>query len=95
MQGAAPRGRENFAIEFKQKYQVIEGTVQGFERSADVRDPRIDGERVLFTIVDNTDFAHRVRYEGRVKGDTMEGTLRGEGSAPRGVHRWRAVRAQP
>jgi hypothetical protein len=95
VQGAAPSGRENFAIEFKQNYQVIEATVQGFERRADVRDSRIDGERVLFTIVDNADFAHRVRYEGRVKGDTLEGTLRGEGSAPRGVHKWRAVRAQP
>jgi hypothetical protein len=95
VQGAAPSGRENFAIEFKQNYQVIEATVQGFERRTDVRDSRIDGERVLFTIVDNADFAHRVRYEGRVKGDTLEGTLRGEGSAPRGVHKWRAVRAQP
>jgi hypothetical protein len=95
VQGAAPRGRENFEIEFKQKYQAVEATVQGFERPADVRDARIDGERILFTVVDNADFAHRVRYEGRVRGNVMDGTLRGDGSAPRGEHRWRAVRAQP
>jgi len=95
VQGTAPRGREEFEIEFKQKYQEVEGTVRGFERPAAMRDARIDGGRILFTVVDDADFAHRVRYEGKVSGSAMEGVLRGDGSAPRGEFKWRATRAAP
>jgi ubiquinone/menaquinone biosynthesis C-methylase UbiE len=95
VKGAAPRGRQAFEIEFKQKYQELEGTVRGFERPALVRDARVDGDRVLFTVIDDADFAHRVRYEGKVSGNAISGLLRGDGSAPRGEHKWRAVRAQP
>jgi ubiquinone/menaquinone biosynthesis C-methylase UbiE len=95
VKAAAPRGRETFEIEFKQKYQELEATVRGLERPALVRDARIDGDRVLFTVVDDADFAHRVRYEGKVSGKAISGLLRGDGSAPRGEHKWRAVRAAP
>jgi SAM-dependent methyltransferase len=92
VKAAAPRGRQTFEIEFKQKYQELEATVRGFERPAAVRDARIDGDRVLFTVVDDADFAHRVRYEGKVSGNAISGLLRGDGSAPRGEHKWRAVK---
>lgn len=95
VRAAEPDGREDFEIEFKQKYQVVEATVRGLERPAAVSDARIDGDRILFTIVDNADYAHRVRYEGRVTADVVEGVLRGDGSAPRSAHKWRAVRAKP
>jgi ubiquinone/menaquinone biosynthesis C-methylase UbiE len=93
VKAAAPRGRQTFEVEFKQKYQVLEGTVRRFERPAVVHDARVDGDRVLFTVVDDADFAHRVRYEGKVSGNAISGVLRGDGSAPRGEHKWRAVRA--
>jgi ubiquinone/menaquinone biosynthesis C-methylase UbiE len=95
VKAAAPRGRQTFEVEFKQKYQELEGTARGFARPALVRDARIDGDRVMFTVVDDADFAHRVRYEGKVSGNAISGLLRGDGSAPRGEHKWRAVRAQP
>jgi ubiquinone/menaquinone biosynthesis C-methylase UbiE len=95
VKAAAPRGRQTFEVEFKQKYQVLEGTVRGFERPAVVGDARVDGDRVLFTVVDDADFAHRVRYEGTVSGNAISGLLRGEGSAPRGEHKWRAVKLAP
>ncbi|HKA38611.1 MAG TPA: 50S ribosomal protein L11 methyltransferase [Burkholderiales bacterium] len=93
VKAAAPRGRQSFEVEFKQKYQELEGTVRGFERPAAVQDARVDGDRVLFTVVDDADFAHRVRYEGKISGNVISGLLRGDGSAPRGEHKWRAVRA--
>src|SRR5262245_46150886 len=93
VKAAAPRGRQSFEVEFKQKYQELEGTVRGFERPAAVQDARVDGDRVLFTVVDDADFAHRVRYEGKISGNVISGLLRGYGSAPRGEHKWRAVRA--
>jgi len=95
VKGEAPRGRQSFEVEFKQKYQELEATVRGFERPAVVRDARIDGDRLLFTVVDDADFAHRVRYEGTVSGNAISGLLRGDGSAPRGEHKWRATRAAP
>ena len=95
VEAATPPGRRAFEIEFRQKYQTAEATARGLARAAEVHDVRIDGERILFTIVDNADFAHRVRYEGRVKGGVIEGTLQGDGSAPRGAHKWRAVRVSP
>jgi ubiquinone/menaquinone biosynthesis C-methylase UbiE len=95
VKAAAPRGRQTFEVEFKQKYQELEGTVRGFERPAMVRDAQVDGDRVLFTVVDDADFAHRVRYEGKVSGNAISGLLRGDGSAPRGEHKWRAVKAAP
>ena len=95
VKAAAPRGRQAFEVEFKQKYQELEGAVRGFARPALVRDARIDGDRVMFTVVDDADFAHRVRYEGKVNGNAISGLLRGDGSAPRGEHEWRATRAAP
>ena len=95
VRAAAPRGRQNFEVEFRQKYQELEATVRGFERPAAVSDARIDGDRLQFTVVDNADFAHRVRYEGKVNGNAISGLLRGDGSAPRGEHKWRAVKASP
>ena len=95
VKAAAPRGRQNFEIEFKQKYQELTAAVKGFDRPAAVRDARVEGDRLQFTVVDEADFAHRVRYEGKVSASGISGLLRGDGSAPRGEHKWRAVRAQP
>lgn len=41
------------------------------------------------------DFAHRLRFEDRVSGNTMEGAVRGDGTAPRCEQKWRASRASP
>jgi ubiquinone/menaquinone biosynthesis C-methylase UbiE len=95
VKAAAPRGRQTFEVEFKQKYQELVATVRGFERPATVRDARIDGDRLQFTVVDDADFAHRVLYEGKVSGNGVSGLLRGDGSAPRGEHKWRAIRVKP
>jgi len=53
------------------------------------------GGRIAFTLVDNGDYAHRVRFEGRVSGNAIEGVARGDGSAQRGDRKWRATRAAP
>jgi SAM-dependent methyltransferase len=92
---AAPRGRPPFEIEFKQKYQEIEAVARGLDRAVSVRDARIDGARIAFTLVDDGDFAHRLRFEGKVAASVMEGVARGDGNAARAELKWRAGRAQP
>jgi len=86
-------GAASFEVEFTQKYQEIEATARGLARRVTVRDARLEGGRIAFTLVDDGDFAHRVRFEGNVSGNGMEGLARGDGSAPRGERKWRASRA--
>lgn len=95
VQAPSARGKQAFEIEFKQKYQELEAVARGLDRPVVVRDARIEGERIAFTLVDDGDFAHRVRFEGRVSGGIMEGAARGDGTATRGEQKWRATRAAP
>jgi hypothetical protein len=92
VQGAPP-GVESFEVEFTQKYQDLEATARGLKRPVTVRDARLEGGRIAFTLVDDGDFAHRVLFEGTVSASMMEGLARGDGSAPRGERKWRAHRA--
>jgi len=92
VQGAPP-GVESFEIELTQKYQDLEATARGLKRPVTVRDARLEGGRIAFTLVDDGDFAHRVLFEGTVSASMMEGLARGDGSAPRGERKWRAHRA--
>jgi len=91
----ALRGAESFDIEIQQKYQLIEATARGLDRAVTVRDAWLEGGRIAFTLVDDGDYAHRVRFEGRVSGNAIEGVAHGDGSAQRGDHKWRATRAAP
>ncbi|MGH8648395.1 MAG: SAM-dependent methyltransferase [Burkholderiales bacterium] len=91
----ALRGAESFDIEITQRYQEIEATARGLERAVTVRDAWLEGGRIAFTLVDDGDYAHRVRFEGRVSGNAIEGVARGDGSAQRGDRKWRATRAAP
>jgi SAM-dependent methyltransferase len=93
VRGPALPGVESFEIELTQKYQDLEATARGLGRPVTVRDSRLEGGRITFTLVDDGDFAHRVLFEGAVSGNMMEGVARGDGSAPRGERKWRAHRA--
>lgn len=88
------RGEPAFELELNQRYQEIEAVMRG-GRPASVMDTRLEGDRIQFIVVDSGDFAHRVRYEGRVHGNVMQGIAYGDGTAGRGEHKWRAVRTQP
>jgi SAM-dependent methyltransferase len=92
---AEPRGRQTFELEIKQKYQEIETITRALERPASIRDARLDGSRISFALIDDGQYANRLRFEGEVKGNSIEGTARGDGGAPRGEQKWRATRAAP
>jgi len=57
-----------------------------------LREARIEGERLSFVLIDDADHFHRLRFEGIVRGDAIEGTARGSGSAPRRQLDWKARR---
>jgi SAM-dependent methyltransferase len=95
VQAPGLRGVQAFDIEFKQKYQDLEAAASGLDRPVTVRDARLDGARIQFTVVEGGDIAERVRFAGRVDGAVMEGIARGDGTAQRGEQKWRAARAEP
>ena len=80
-------------LDIRQAFQEI--TVSAFSagKKKVVRDARLDGERIGFALVDDDNYLKRHRFEGRVSGYAMEGTVRGEGGAPRTEMKWRATRA--
>ena len=93
LQVATPEGAQSHDLEIRQTFQEI--TVSAFSagKKHAVRDGRLEGERIGFVLVDDDDYMKRYRFEGRVSGDAMEGTVRGEGGAPRAEMKWRAMRA--
>ena len=92
---AGPQGEQPFELDIIQKYQEINVNTTRGGKAIVLRDARLDGDRILFTLVGEGDFQHRRRYEGRVSGKTIEGTVHGEGTAPRDEHKWRAVWIAP
>ena len=90
-----PRGRQSFELELTQKYQEIETTTRGLNRPATIRDARVDGSRISFALIEDGQYVNQLRFEGEVRGSTIEGTAHGDGTAARGPQKWRAVRARP
>ena len=56
-----------------------------------VTDARMDGDTIAFILTEADDITSRRRFEGRVTGNAMEGTARGDASA-RGEYKWRATK---
>jgi SAM-dependent methyltransferase len=72
-------GSRSYELEVRQKFQEIDLYARGETRNYAVWEPSLIGEVVNFVIVDG-DLAHR--YEGRVRGKTIDGVVRtGAGSA--------------
>ncbi len=90
-----PDGSERaYRIQLKQRYQTIEGSAQGEGRRMTLADPRLEGDRIAFTIADTVGGRPvATRLVGRVAGDEMGGTLHGEQSGAAAERRWRAVRS--
>jgi len=72
-------GQKSYQLEVRQKYQEIDVFALSEKRNFAVWETRLVGDVVSFVIVDD-DMAHR--YEGRVRGKSIEGVVRtGAGTA--------------
>ena len=84
--GGGPREHE---VTLKQRYQQLEGTVQLDGWEGQLRDVKLKGERIAFSVVEpGASPVHR-DYTGHVHGDTIEGTVRYAGTE----EKWSARRA--
>jgi hypothetical protein len=88
-------GGEPYEVEFKQVFQEIEGAASRADRPFYLRNASLEGDRIAFVLIDDRDYMLQWRFEGRVSGSVIEGTMRGEAKAPRAQHKWRATRVAP
>jgi SAM-dependent methyltransferase len=86
-----PRER-HIEIAFEQRYQELSASAVLDGAAAPVWEPRLRSDRLSFVIVDalDTEDEAGLYFEGKVRGNRIEGSVaRGVGSA-RSVHSWRA-----
>ena len=82
-------------LELTQRYQDVSAHSRLNGVPTQVWEPKLTGDRLTFAIVDTTDRENEATlyFDGRVRGDVIEGELtRGVGSE-RTVMKWRADRA--
>ncbi|MBY0269980.1 MAG: class I SAM-dependent methyltransferase [Burkholderiales bacterium] len=74
-------GGGEYNVMLKQRYQVLEGTVETSGRQAGLLEPKMKGTEINFVLVQG---ASRGQFTGRVDGNRMEGTANfGDGKAVR------------
>lgn len=90
---ALPAGERLYDLEIRQKFQEIDGLARYEKKVAGLWNPRLTGDRIEFVLVDDSGpLETNLYFDGKVTGDTMEGTLaRGVGGDQKQIP-WRAVR---
>jgi hypothetical protein len=95
VQVSSARGTQDYEMDIVQKHQEVNVVARRAGKPLLVISPRIDGDAIGFVMVDHDDTSYRRRFDGKVTGNVIEGTARGEANAPRGDFRWRATRTTP
>ena len=79
----AGRGRAPAELELRQTYQRIAGALRLDTEPQPIREGALSGERITFSVARTVNGEpHVVRYDGRVVGDTIRGTV-DSGAGPR------------
>jgi len=81
-------------LELRQQFQQVIATAQLNGATAQVWETSLAGDRLSFVIVDSTDRENEASlyFEGRVRGDEMEGEVTRGVGATRSTAKWRAAR---
>ena len=84
-------GSHKYELLLQQHYQQVEGLVKVDNRTAQFRNPRLQGERISFSITEYSGMGNiQHDFTGRVNGDVMEGTVRRSDAG--GEEKWTARR---
>jgi len=92
LEATLPSGNSHtYEIDIKQDHQKITGGARsGGAGFLPLFEPRLEGDRVRFVIVDE---GHALHFEGRVRGPLIEGTMRSGIGKAVNERPWRAERA--
>ncbi len=88
----AGSGPKDYELMLRQRYQNVEGVVRLDDKMGQLRDVKLDGDRISFAVVELTGGTNPIRrqFTGRVTGNNIEGTVK----HPGGEAKWTATRAQ-
>ena len=89
MSVALPRGARDYAMDFEQQYQQIKGGARVTGGFLPAFEARVSGERIAFVLAED-DMSYR--YEGRVVGDTIQGSVKWGYGPKQQESTWRAKR---
>lgn len=91
---ALPGGERGFEFDFRQQFQEIDGLARIDGQLAQMWEAGLRGDRIRFVVVDSTDRDDEASlyFEGRIIGNTMEGSVRRGVGNEQTLIKWRAVR---
>jgi SAM-dependent methyltransferase len=86
-------GSRDYSLRLVQTFQKISGKLQGQVRESSILEPRLSGDQISFTIVNETQGRKAlIRFRGRISGDSIEGEATVQGGPDAGRYRWTAKR---
>ena len=86
-------GEQSFSVEFNQYFQDIGGVASNEKGKWRLFDATLRGNRIAFSLVSEAQYRMiRQDYEGRVKGNVIEGTVSLSGGVEETTLAWRASR---
>jgi SAM-dependent methyltransferase len=89
MTASLPKGAREYDMDLEQRYQEVKGGARVAGGFLPAFEARLNGERLGFVLAED-DITYR--YEGRVRGDAIEGTVRWGFGPKQQESTWRAVR---
>jgi precorrin-6B methylase 2 len=82
-------GPKEYQLKLKQQYQKVEGEIELDGRRGQLRDAKLNGDQVTFTVVDASGI--RRDFSGRVAGNSIQGVMKP--AVGGGEVKWSATRA--
>jgi SAM-dependent methyltransferase len=90
-----PRGERDYTLNVTQKFQEISGCLGGQDRESAISDALLKGDQVTFWVRDEIAGQNvTMRFQGRIRGDMIEGSSEVKGGPFEGTHPWTARRAR-
>jgi SAM-dependent methyltransferase len=86
----APKGGRQYVLRLQQEFQEVRGTISADGQDIPLTNATLTGDRLRFTAT--TGDQVRMAFDGRVKGETMRGSVDVKGGATAGRHDWRSQR---
>jgi SAM-dependent methyltransferase len=91
----ASRGKRNYTLRVVQQYQELSGSVNAGGWEVPIDDAGLTGDQLSFTLKEDIDGKrHVIRFDGRIREDTIEGTAQVQGGTSAVTRKWTARRGR-
>jgi len=88
-------GGRDYSLRLVQTFQKISGKLKGQVSESPIEEPRLSGDQISFTIIDETQGQKAlIRFLGRISGNSIEGEAVVQGGPDAGHYSWTARREQ-